>query len=306
MQRRTFVAAALAAASARAGVNRIDRSRLSAITDEVAATPEDAIAFAKQYKLEWLALRTVPGTKIGYWSMEPADLAAAARQFKDAGIRISFLDTSLLKFGLPGTEPVRKTPEEPAAKEKRIAREQAQFDRHLDDLGKAVRACRAFGANMLRIFTFSRVAQPETVFPRIREILNAMAVVAEREGVKLLIENEGSQNCGTCAETAALLTGVPSPAIGINWDTTNGVPLGEKAFPDGYEAMPKERILNVHMKGKSLLDYPERLDWTAIVRRLEKDGYTGKLELETHVANDQRIAASHASIKEIIRVLEPS
>src|SRR5437879_4038378 len=163
MQRRTFVAAALAAASARAAGNRIDRSRLSAISDEVAASPEDAIAFAKQYKIEWLALRAVPGTKTGYWSMDPADLAAAARQFKDAGIRISFLDTSLLKFGLPGTEPIRKTPEEPAAKEKRIAREQAQFDRRLDDLGKAVRAAHAFSTNMVRIFTFPRIAQPDSL-----------------------------------------------------------------------------------------------------------------------------------------------
>jgi sugar phosphate isomerase/epimerase len=306
MQRRTFVAAALAAASTRAAGNRIDRSRLSVISDEVAASPEDAIAFAKQYKIDWLALRTVPGTKVGYWSMEPADLAAAARQIKDAGLRVSFLDTSLLKFGLPGTEPVRKTPEEPAAREKRIAREQAQFDRRLDDLGKAIRAGRAFGTNMVRIFTFSRIAKPDSLYPRICEMLNDMAIVAEHEGVKLVIENEGSQNCGTCAETAALVAGIASPAIGINWDTTNGVPLGEKAFPDGYDALPKDRIYNVHMKGKSLLDYPERLDWTAVVRRLEKDGYAGKLELETHVANDQRIAASHASIKEIIKVLEPS
>src|SRR5438105_2462786 len=153
MQRRTFVAAAIAAAATtRGAANRIDRSRLSAISDEIAATPEDAIAFAKQYKLEWLALRTIPGTKTPYWGMEPADLSTALKQFKDAGIRISFLDTSLLKFGLPGTEPVRKTPEEPAAKEKRIAREQAQFDRRLDDLGKAIRAAHAFSTNMVRIF----------------------------------------------------------------------------------------------------------------------------------------------------------
>src|SRR5882724_2183940 len=170
MQRRTFVAAAIAAATARAAANRIDRSRLSAISDEIAASPEDAIAFAKQYKLEWLALRTVPGTKTPYWAMDPADLATALRQFKDAGIRISFLDTSLLKFGLPGTEPVRKNPEEPAAKEKRIAREQAQFDRRLDDLQKAITAAHAFNVKLVRIFTFSRVAEPDALYPRIAEI----------------------------------------------------------------------------------------------------------------------------------------
>jgi len=60
------------------------------------------------------------------------------------------------------------------------------------------------------------------------------------------------------------------------------------------------------MKGKSLLDYPERLDWIAIMRRLEKDGYTGKLELETHIFGDQQVPSSHASMKEIIRLLENS
>ena len=46
-------------------------------------------------------------------------------------------------------------------------------------------------------------------------------------------------------ETAALIAGISSSAIGVNWDTTNGVPLGEKAFPDGYDALPKDRIYNV-------------------------------------------------------------
>src|SRR5258708_38526924 len=109
MQRRTFLAATLAAASGRAASPRIDRSRISAISDEIARSPEDAIAFAKQYKIEWLALRAIPGAKTSYWSLDPPELAAAARQFKDAGIGISFLDTSLLKFRLPGPEAVLKT-----------------------------------------------------------------------------------------------------------------------------------------------------------------------------------------------------
>lgn len=307
MRRRTFISAALASAiSSRAATRRIDRSRISAITDEIARSPAEAIAFARQYGLQWLALRDTPGSRKSYWTLDPSALAAAAAEFKEAGLGISFLDTPLLKFGLPGTEPVRKTPEEPPAREKRLAREQAQFDRRMQDLDLAIRACRAFDVRMLRIFTFSRVARPESAFPRIREILAEMAAVAERENVKLLIENEGSQNAGTCAETAALLEGVPSPAIGINWDVLNGVGRGEKSFPEGYSALPPRRILNVHMKGKSLLDYPQRLNWIPILRRLESDGYEGKLELETHIFGEQQVASSHASMREILRLLESS
>jgi sugar phosphate isomerase/epimerase len=57
------------------------------------------------------------------------------------------------------------------------------------------------------------------------------------------------------------------------------------------------------MKGKSLLDYPEHLDWPAILDALDRDGFTGKLELETHIFGEGQVAASHASLKEITRIL---
>jgi hypothetical protein len=91
--------------------------------------------------------------------------------------------------------------------------------------------------------------------------------------------------------------------VGINWDSLNGLPLGEKPFPDGYDAVPKDRNWNVHVKGKSLLDYPEHQDWPAILNALEKDGFTGRLELETHIFGEGQVAASHASMQEIMRLL---
>jgi len=103
---------------------------------------------------------------------------------------------------------------------------------------------------MVRIFTFTRVAEPESVFPRVADLIGEYAKVAEKEGIRLLIENEASQNAGTAAETAKLLKLLPRN-VGVNWDSLDGVPLGEKSFPDGYETLPKDRIWNVHVKGKS-------------------------------------------------------
>ena len=71
MQRRTFLASGLAAGAAsavglRAAVaRRIDRGRISAITDEIAKSPEEALAFAKQYGLQWLELREIPHEATG-------------------------------------------------------------------------------------------------------------------------------------------------------------------------------------------------------------------------------------------------
>jgi L-ribulose-5-phosphate 3-epimerase len=306
MNRRTFLAATIAAAVPAPGaIGRLDRSRVSAITDEISRTPADAIRFAHEFGMQWLSLRDTPAEpgpgRVPYYSMEPAKLQQVKNEFKEAGLQVSFLDTPFLKFDLPGTEPKRR-PEQPAAKAARMAKQQALFDNRMADLRLGIRASHAFNCPMLRIFTFTRVENPESLFPRIAEIIGEYAEVAQKEGIRLLIENENSQNAGTSLETAKLLKLLPKN-VGINWDSLNGLPLGEKPFPDGYESLPKDRIWNVHVKGKSLLDYPEHQDWPAILNALDHDGFTGRLELETHIFGDQQVAASHASMKEIMRLL---
>jgi sugar phosphate isomerase/epimerase len=308
MNRRSFLAAGFGAAvcSRAAATKLLDRSRVSAITDEVSRSPAEAIEFAHTFGLQWLSLRDIPaplGTKaVEYHALDPEALRQAAGEFKSAGIGINFLDTPFLKFGLPGTEPKRKTPEEAAARAKRIAREQMQFDRRLDDLRLGFRAGHAFNCSDVRIFTFTRVEQPESLFPRIADVIGEMAVIADKEGFRLLIENEASQNAGTSAETGKLIKILPRN-VGVNWDSLNGLALGEKPFPDGYQSVPSDRIWNVHVKGKSLLDYPEHQDWPAIFSALERDGFVGRLELETHIFGEGQVAASHASMKEIVRLL---
>ena len=308
MNRRSFLGAALGAAiSVPAATRRIDRSRVSAISDEVSQSPAEAIDFAHEFGLQCLSLRDMPAPlgaeKIPYYSLAPEAMQQVATEFKDAGIRIAFLDTPLLKFSLPGTEPKLSKPETPAAREKRLAREKALFDGRLDDLRQGIRASHTFDCPLVRIFTFTRLAEPESVFPRLADIIGEMASIADKDGVKLLIENETTQNAGTSAETAKLLKLLPAN-VGINWDSLNALPLGEKPYPDGYESLPKDRIWNVHVKGKSLLDYPEHQDWPALLNALDRDGFPGSLELETHIFGEQQISASQASMKEIIRLLE--
>jgi L-ribulose-5-phosphate 3-epimerase len=310
MNRRAFLATATAAAvpGLAATPQHIDRSRVSAISDEVARSPADAIKFAHDFGLQFLSLRDVPAPladkkKYSYHSLDPNALQQAAQEFKDGGIRIAFLDSPFLKFTLPGTVPKRSRPEEPAAKEARLAREQAMFDNRVADFRLGIRAGHAFDCSMMRIFTFTRVAEPESLFPRIADIIGELSTVAEKEGIRLLIENEASQNAGTSAETAQLMKLLPRN-VGINWDSLNGLPLGEKPYPDGYNSMPKDRIWNVHVKGKSLLDYPEHQDWPAVLTALERDGFAGKLELETHIFGEQQVQASHDSMTEIVKLLK--
>ena len=283
---------------------RVDRSRISAITDEIARSPEGAIAFLKQYGLHLAELREAPGGGGTYdEGLSEGQLRIAAKQFKDAGIRVSFLDAGSMKYFLPGTEPPARRGESAEARAKRLAGYAAQFERRMEHLDKAIQAAKILGTDMVRIFAFGRVAEPLQLMPRIAQVLEPMIAVAAKQKVRLLVENEGSCNVATSAELAELMRLLPSKWIGINWDITNGMGQKEVPFPDGYRLLPKDRIGNVHIKGRSVLDYPERQDWRAIFDTMTKDGYTGPFGLETHIFGEGQIQASHDSMKEILRIL---
>ena len=304
ISRRSLLASTLASPIwAKKIQNRISRDRISTITDENAKSPAEAIAFAKQYDLKWVELRNVPGDKRHYIQLSEQELKQAAQDFKEAGLRVSFLNAGLLKFGLPGSEPVRRRPETPEAKAKRQASEQQMFDGRMDELNRSIRAAHILGVDKIRVFAFLRVEDPIALFPRIAEVFGPMAKVAEKEGVQLLLENENSCNVGTCAELAAMMKLVPSKAFNLNWDPLNAYHLKEEQFPFGYKLLPKKRIQNVQIKGKSILPGPEKHDWAGIFNALEKDGYTGQIGLECHIF-ERLVEASHESMKEILRVCE--
>ena len=304
--RRDLFIASLASSSLFAKTNKIGRSRFSAITDEIAKSPAEAIAFAKKYGLQWLELRNVPGGKTVYNELPEAEVKAAAKEFQEAGIKISFMNTGMLKFGLPGTEPKRSRQETPENKAKRMASEQKRFAGHMDELDRAIRASHILGATKIRVFAFSRVEEPEKLFPRIADILGEMSKVCEREKVQLLIENEASCNVGTSAELAAILKMVPSKAFGMNWDPHNAVALKESVFPEGYSLLPKKRIWNVQVKGRTVLDYKDKMDWAAMFKALEKDGYQGQIGLETHIFGAEQVQRSHESMVAMLKLVGES
>jgi sugar phosphate isomerase/epimerase len=130
-----------------------------------------------------------------------------------------------------------------------------------------------------------------------------MAFVAEKEKVHLLIENEGSCNVATATELAEILKTMPSKWVGLNWDPQNA--LGKEVpFPDGYNLLPKKRILNVQYKGKGIMpESKDKLDWKAILQALDKDGYKGCVGQETHIFDGTLIAAAHVSMKEMLRIV---
>ena len=118
------------------------------------------------------------------------------------------------------------------------------------------------------------------------------------------MENENSQNIGTSAELAALMELLPSPWIGLNWDPQNAVHLNETVFPDGYNLLPKKKMLNIQFKGKGIMPgSEEKLDWAAIIAQLNKDNYQYRIGLETHLFDGTLIQAAHTSMETMLRIV---
>ena len=310
MTRRELLAAPLFApalfAPAALAKGRLDKSRISAITDEIGLTPEESLAFAKQYGLRWVEVRAVPGSKPAreYAFLPEAEIKEAAASFAANGLKVSFINTGLLKFTWPGMEPARKRPETDEAREKRLANEAKRFDKRKEDVEKAVNAARILGCDKVRIFTGTRVADAKAAMPRVAEVLNELVPIAEKAKVHLLVENEASQNIGTSQELADLMELMPSKWVGYNWDPQNALPLKEVPWPDGYNVLPKKRMLNVQYKGKGIMKTsPEKLDWAAIVKALDKDGYPYMLGQETHIFDGTLIAAAHTSMETMLRIV---
>ncbi|MBM3787723.1 MAG: TIM barrel protein [Acidobacteria bacterium] len=308
MDRRQLLTAALAvpAAPLFAKRSKIDRTRLATITDESGATPAENIEFAKKFGLKHLELRNVPGARKHYADLTEAELKAAAKEFADNGIKISFFNSGQCKFALPGTDYVRQRPETPEQKAKRQARDQNEFDKRMDTLNRSIRASQILGCDKVRIFAFLRTAEPKKTMQRVYDVLGPMVKAAEQEGVKLLLENEVACNVATCSELAAAMKAIPSKAFAINWDPLNGHHLKEEAFPHGLALLPKKKLLNVQVKGKSILkefaaDY---LDWPGIYTALEKQGYEGNIGLECHIFGPDLIRRSHQCMQEMIRIAD--
>jgi sugar phosphate isomerase/epimerase len=285
----------------------IDKSRISAITDEIGLTTDESIAFAHQYGMSNIELRNPPkkepnGNK-EYFQLSEPEIKADAARFKSEGLQVSFINTGLLKFTWPDTEPVRRRPEEPAAREKRVANEKTRWDNRMQDLQKAIRCAQIMGCDKVRVFTGTRIQEPESLYPRIAEVVGAMGEVAQKEKVHMLIENEGSQNVALSVELQKIMKLIPNKYVGYNWDPHNAYGK-ETSYPDGYDALPKDRMLNLQIKGKGVMpESPEKEDWRAIIKALNHDGYKFKLGLETHLFDGTLIAAAHKSMEEIMRIV---
>jgi len=237
--------AALGAARLQAAPH-ITKARVTAITDELGYNQPDAIAAAKQFGLQWVDLRNVPGTP-----REVAGLSEPELRHVAAELATNKLKASVLHAGMK------------------------------NDVEQAIRAATIVGAGGVRVLTGKREADPAKALPGVAKALGEFIAMAEAAKVKLLIANEATQNVGTSAESKAILELLPSKSVGLDWAPAEALKPGETPWPDGYRQLPKGRIFHVTAEPADFGDGPAFINWRKILEALERDGFGGEIGLET-------------------------
>jgi sugar phosphate isomerase/epimerase len=246
--RRNWMAGALASlgSSRLQAASHITKGRVSAITDELGLNPEDAVAAAKQFGLQWVDLRNVPGTS--------RDIASLAEpQLKQYGTELAAnkLKVSVLYTG------------------------------QKNDVEGAINAASILGAAGVRVFSGTRAADPAKELPAIARMLGEFVPMAEMAKVRLLIANQATQNVGTSVESKAILELLPSKWVGLDWTPGEALKLGETPWPDGYPLLPKGRLFHATVETADLSNGPSSLNWRAILEAMQRDGFPGEIGLET-------------------------
>ena len=307
MERREFVAGATTAAllgAVPAWAADVKQFRLGVITDEVTQDFEKALQWVKGFGLQWVELRFVWDKYVTDFTAD--DVKRANDLLVKHGMKVSVVDSPYFKTLLPGTKSKFDSGKSDSL--------QSDYSQQESILQSAIARAKDFGTEKVRIFSFLRADDPDRVFDRVAKELENTAAIAEREGIRLVLENEFSCNVATAAESAAMLKVVKSSALGLNWDPGNAYDAGETPFPNGYELLDKSRIWHMHLKDcvpgkKGDVEWAPigggKIDFVGQFRALIRDGYTGTLSLETHYLNaaKNKEASSRESMEGLLKVI---
>ena len=275
------------------------KQRLGITSDEITADFEAALKFIREFGLGWVEIRNLWDTYVTEASLE--DCRRAKTLLDKHGVKLAVLDTALYKCNLPGTSTGRK--------DDYPYREQEAL------LKRAIERSEILGTRFIRVFSFWRPEQPETVFNQVVEHLEKSCAIARASGRVLILENVGGATVETGAEAARLLQAVRSPNLGLLWDPNNAYCGGEKPFPDGYQKLDKKRIYHVHLRDAGRNPSTHRCEWLPVgkgeidnlglLRALVKDGFQGTLNLETHYQrpDKNKELATRESLKGLLEVI---
>jgi sugar phosphate isomerase/epimerase len=259
--------------------------RVAVINDEITQDFGRACEIAAhEFGMEWIELR-------GMWNknllkLDAKEIEEARRILERNKLRVTDIASPLFKADWKDAPKSKYSPK----------RDQFNadftFEQQDEVLERSIELAKAFRTDRVRCFDFWRLDDPAPFRAAINQKLMDAAKSAGKNGIVLVVENEMSCNTATGAEAAQLLNQIDSPHLMLNWDAGNAAARGEKAYPDGYNLLPKNRIGHCHCKdvakktdngghewaamGRGVID------WVGQFQALKRDGYRYAVSLETH------------------------
>jgi L-ribulose-5-phosphate 3-epimerase len=258
--------------------------KLSVITDEITQDFGHAVEVAsKEFGLGFVELR-------GLWNknivnLDEKEVGEAKKLLAKYDLKVTDIASPLFKVDWPGAPKSKYSPKGTAYGAS------FSFTQQDEVLERAANMANAFGTNRIRLFDFWRLDDDKPYRKEMDEKLREFSGKAAKESMILILENEYECNTATGPESARTLNAVQNKNFFLNWDPGNAARLGDKAFPEGYALLPKERIGHMHLKdvkrnadgtydwecmGRGIIDYEAQF------RAMLRDGYRGTMSLETH------------------------
>jgi len=216
-------------------------------------------------------------------SLDASQVAEAQRILKKYELRVTDIASPLFKTDWKGA---------PRSKFSEADDFHANFtfDQQHEVLERAIEMAKAFGTDRVRCFDFWRLDDQAPYRDAMNEKLRQASEKAGKRQITLLLENDSGLNTQTAAEADKVLEAVKSRYLMLNWDPGNAAASGEKAYPDGYNLLPKDRIGHCHCK--DTIKKGEKYEWAAMgrgivdwvgqFRALKQQGYRFAVSLETH------------------------
>jgi sugar phosphate isomerase/epimerase len=259
--------------------------RLAVINDEISQDFDFACQVAaRDFGLQWIELRGMWNKNIS--DLDAKEIADARKILEKYRLRVTDIASPLFKTDWPGAPLSKESP--------RRDQFHADFDFKQQTvlLERCIELTKAFHTDRLRCFDFWRLEDQKPYRAAINDKLREAAETCAKSNVILILENEMACNTGTGEEGAAALAAIPNKNFMINWDPGNaGTFPGNVPYPNGYDALSKDRIGHCHCK--DVVRKPDGkydwapvggglVDWVGQFRAFQRDGYHHAVSLETH------------------------
>ena len=258
--------------------------KIGAITDEFSPDLKTALDAMQAIGMTGAELRVVWGKNI--MDLNDDELNRAKDLLQSMNMQVMSIASPVLKCVLPNAPDIDTRFQQDIFNAKHTFADQPRLADH------ALHVAKHFGAKIVRVFSYWRTVQPEACYDQILEALQTLSDLAKEHDLIIGLENEHACNIGTAVESAKILGMLDHPNLKLVWDPANALVGGENPYPFGYDQLPKSRIAHIHVKdchmeGHTPIWGPvgtRHVDWKGHLAALQRDGYDGWLNLETHWA----------------------